>query len=157
MFMKQKNNYAAEALKLGKAIDIAIKSIKKYRPDDSKDEQTNYFLNAYSEWKYSVLNPAPEYRNLASLKYQVDNVFTFFQEANGEIVEYFWKQISKENLGYLRKDRLRNIINRGKIKGRVEYELVVDLLVVAEQEGRISAPEARLLSDMIGDFENQNK
>ena len=67
------------------------------------------------------------------------------------------KNGSKENLGYVREDKLRKILDRGKIKGRIEYELVIDSIVVAEQEERITKQEATQLSEMIGEFETRRK
>lgn len=84
-------------------------------------------------------------------------MFTYFQEGNGETVEYFWQQLSKENLGYLREDKLLKIISRGKIKGRLEYDLVIDNLVAAQQDGRITEHEAKQLNKMIDVYESREK
>jgi hypothetical protein len=62
-----------------------------------------------------------------------------------------------EQLGYPREDQLRKAINRGKIKNRMEYDLVVDNLVVAEQEQRISQHEAEQLNEMLGAFRLRSK
>jgi len=84
-------------------------------------------------------------------------VFTYFQEAAGDAVEYFWRQLAQENLGYVREDKLRKILAREKIRGRIEYELVIDSLVAAQQGGRITEQEAKQLNEMIGKFETQAK
>lgn len=152
-----RQDYETEAIKLAKAVDIAIDSFTKYPPKDFTKENVDHFVNVYSEWKDSILNPEPKFRKIASLKYHIQDVFTYFQEGGGEAVEHFWRQLAKENLGYVREDKLRKIIDRGKIKGRIEYELVIDSLVVAEQDGRITTQEAKQLSEMIGEFETRGK
>jgi len=152
-----KLDYDTEALKLAKAIDIAIYSFCKYPPEDFTNEHLDHFVNIYSGWKASILNPEPEFRKSTSLNYHIRNVLTIFQEGSGEAVEHFWQQLSKENLGYVREDKLRKIINRGKIRGRIEYELVVDSIIAAQQEKRITEAEVKKLSKMLGEFELRGK
>lgn len=150
-------DYDTEANKLAKAVDIAIDSFIKYPPQDFTKENVDHFVKTYSEWKESILNPEPKFRKIASLKYHIQDVFTYFQEASGQTVEYFWKQLDNENLGYVREDKLRKILSRGKIKGYNEYTLVVDSIVVAEQEKRITKQEAQQLAEMLGEFELRGK
>jgi len=152
-----KKNYDTEAQKLVKAIDIAIESYIKFPPDGFTKEVLDHVVNLHKEWKDSVLNSERKFRTLASLKYDIEGVFTYFLEGRGEAVEYFWQQLNQENLGYIREDKLRKILDRGKIRGRVEYELAVDSIVAAQQEGRITAKEAEELSRMIGIFESPKK
>lgn len=152
-----KKDYQTESIKLAKAIDIAIDAYSKYPPKDFQRKDCDHVISVYYEWKNDVLNPEPQYRKIASLKYHIEAVFTYFQEASGQTVEYFWKQISNENLDFKREDKLRKIINRGKIKNHIEYDLVIDSFVAAEQEGRISSDESVKLSEMIGEFENRKK
>ena len=152
-----KANYDIEAIKLSKAIDIAIDAYSKFPPNDFTKANIDHIVNLHREWKDSVLKPEPQFKKIASLKYQIENVFTFFQEGTGEAVEYFWRQLSNEKLGYIRVDKLRKIIDRGKIKGRLEYEFITDQIVVAEQCGRITKEESIKLSNMLGEFENRKK
>ncbi|RNI23119.1 hypothetical protein [Rufibacter latericius] len=148
-----KRDYNSEAEKVARAIDIAIESFSKYPPTGFNEAHVNQFIKVYSENKESALNPLPQYRKLASLKYIVNDILIFFQESKGEAVEVFWKKVNQENLGYKREDKLRKILDRGKIRGRIEYELAVDSIVAAEQEGRITKEEASLLGELIGAFE----
>ena len=153
--MPQKKDYVTEATKLAKAIDIATESFRRYPPKGMNENHILHIVQLYAEWKYSALNPAPEYRKLGSLKYFIEDVFTLFQESSGEAVEYFWVQVDKAELGYVRVDKLRKIIARGRIKGRLEFEYIVDTYIAANQEGRINDAEASQLSSMLGDFENR--
>ncbi|EMS32935.1 hypothetical protein C943_00942 [Mariniradius saccharolyticus AK6] len=152
-----KKDYDTEAIKLAKAVDIAIDSFTKFPPKDFTKENLDHVVKVYSEWKNSILNPEPKFRKIASLKYHIQDVFTYFQESGGEAVEYFWRLLDKENLGFTREDKLRKIIDRGKIKGLIEYDLVVDSIVAAEQEKRISRQEANQLSKMLGEFESRKQ
>ena len=57
----------------------------------------------------------------------------------------------------MREDKLRKILNRGEIRGLIEYDYVVDLINTAEQEGRISTAESAKLNSMIGAFANRKR
>jgi hypothetical protein len=149
-------NYETEAIKLAKAIDIAIDAFVKYPPKDFTEEHIDHVVSVHNEWKNAVLNPEPKFKKIASLKYDIQNVFTYFQESSGETVEYFWRQIKNESLDYVREDKLRKIIERGK-KGQIEFDLVTDSLVAAEQDGQITKEQAGQLSRMIGEFEKRGK
>ena len=155
--MKPKRDYQTEAKRLSKAIDIAIDAFQKNPSKGMSEHQIENLVKFYSECKENALNPKPEYRSLASLKYIIQDVFTFFNEASGSAVEYFWTKIEEEQLGYERTDHLAKIFDRGKIKGRTEYEFAVDIIVPYEQEGKINREQASDLGRMIGEYENKNK
>jgi hypothetical protein len=155
--MPLKKEYATEANRLAKAIDIAIEAFRRYPLEGWDDKQIEHVVNVYAEWKYSALNPAPEYRKIVSLNYRIQDALTFFQEGTGQATDYFWKRIAAEELGYERVDGLRKVLSRGKIKGRIEYDQVTDSFIAAQQEGRITEEEAGRLAGMIGDFEKRNK
>ena len=152
-----KKIYEDEAIKLSKAIDIAIEAFEKYPPEIWTKDILTHVINCYREWKDDALNPEPKFKKITSLKYIIESVFTYFEESNGKDVEYFWKQIKEQNLDYVREDKLWKIIKRGKIKNRIEFEYVTDLIVIAEQEKRITEDEARKLATMIGEFELRKK
>lgn len=155
--MKSKRDYQTEAVRLSKAIDIAVEAFQKNPPKGMSDYQIENLVKFYSECKENALNPEPEYKSLASLKYIIQDVFTFFNEASGTAVEYFWNKIEEEQLAYERTNHLANIFERGKIKGRTEYEFAVDIIVLYEQEGKISSEQVSDLVRMIGEYENKNK
>jgi hypothetical protein len=155
--MPSRKDYVTEANRLAKAIDIAIESFRQYPLEGWSSASVEHVVNVYSEWKYSALNPAPEYRKVASLNLRIQGALTIFQEGTGQAVDYFWKRIAAEELSYERVDRLRKVLDRGKIKGHLEYEQVTDSFIAAQQEGRITAEEASGLAEMIGDFEKRNR
>ena len=152
-----KKDYNSEAEKVARAIDIAIESFSKYPPIGFNETHVNQFIKVYRENKENALNPLPQYRKLASLKYIVNDILIFFQESKGEAVEAFWKRLNEEDLDYKKEDKLRKILDRGKIRGRIEYELAIDSIVAAEQEGRITKEEASLLGELIREFEFRKK
>ena len=154
--MKQKANYETEALKISKVIDIAIEALEKLPPKIWSGENLIHMKNCYIEWKNNAINPDQKYKNLTSLKYIIEDVFTIFQEGSGEFVEYFWKEIEDQKLAYIREDKLWKILKRGKIKNRVEFEYVKDIIVAAMQENRITIDESKILNEMLGKFEKSN-
>ena len=107
--------------------------------------------------KFRRIDAEQKIKTLASLKYDIKAVFTYFQEGAGETVEYFWNKICEANLDYKRENKLEKILNRGKIRGRIEYEYVTDMIVVAEQVGMTSEEETKRLSEMLGEYESKKK
>lgn len=155
--MNFRKNYETEALKLSKACDIAIEAFKKFPPTIWDKKTVLHVQNCYIEWKENVLHPKPQYKSLASLKYSIEAVFTIFNEGSGDFVEYFWKEVKNQNLDYSRKDKLSKILKRGTIKSIIEFDYVTDVIVSAEQENRITNQEFKLLSEMLGVFENKKR
>jgi hypothetical protein len=155
--MKIKKTYEEEAKKLAAAIDLAIEALEKHCPAGMEKIHQNHFISCYSNWKEDCLNPKPEFKKISSLKYTIQAVFTYFQEGTGETVEYFWKRIREEKFEYVRENKLEKILNRGKIRGRIEYEYVTDMIVVAEQIGLSTKSESKRLSKMLGEYETGKK
>ena len=153
--MKNRKVYEIEAQKLAKAIDIAIEAFNKYIPENFEQKHLDHIINCYLEWKKEILNPEPKYRNLTSLKYKINDVFTLFQEDKGETVEYFWKRINESELDYKRVNKFGKIIKRGKIKGRIEYEYIIDMIVVAKQTKMINENEYKMLNEMLNEMINK--
>ncbi|GEP50680.1 hypothetical protein FNO01nite_13520 [Flavobacterium noncentrifugens] len=146
--MKIRKNYNDEVIKLSKAIDIAVRAFDK---SDLKDK--DWIIQCYKEWQRRLFDRDDFFKKMASLKYDIEHVFTYFQEGAGKEVEYFWKELERQKLDYQREDKLRKILDRGKIRGRIEFEYVTDVIVPAEQEKRITEEEAKQLGKMLYDFE----
>ena len=155
--MNKRRTYKEEVEKLCKAIDISIETYKTYPPKDWTPEIINMVTSNLEKDKLSRIETEPKFKTLASLKYDAEAVFTYFQEATGETVEYFWEKIGEADLDYKRENKLEKILNRGKIKGRIEFEYVTDMIVVAEQVGLTSKEETIKLSVMLGQYESRNK
>ena len=153
--MSRTRTYETESQKLAEAIDLAVEAFTEVCPDNFTPENQIHFINTYLGWKEVCLNPERKHKTLASLKYDAEAVFTYFQEGTGPTVECFWNRLAEEKLDYTRENRLKKILDRGKIKGRVEFEYVIDMFVVAQQNGIITRDEALHLSDMIEKFEKR--
>ena len=152
-----KKNYEEEAIKLSKAINIAIESFQKYPRKDWTKEIHEQTISIYYELQKATLNPNPEFKKITSLKYLINDVFTYFQESYGNDVEYFWQQIDSQNLDFVRENKIDKILTRGKIKNRIEFEYITDIIVAIEQEKKITQIQAEKLKQFIGEFESKNK
>jgi len=155
--MKTSRKYEDESEKLAKPIDIAISAYKKYIPFGLSQSQVDLVIEQYEQLKKKTLNPEPQFKRVASLKYLVEAALTPFQEGAGEAVEYFWKNISDAHLDYQRENKLEKILAQKKIKNRIDYEYVTDMLVIAEKEHLISQDQAERLAQMLASYENSHK
>lgn len=153
--MKIKKTYQEEVEKLLKAIDISIDAYRKYPPKNWTQDIVNMVTENLEKDRKQILNADKKFRTLASLKYDIESVFTYFQEGTGEAVEYFWHRIRETELDYVRENKLEKILKRGKIKGNIEYDFVTDMIVAAEQTGMINQDEREKLNIMIGDYERK--
>ena len=148
-----KIDYAAHATPLSEAIDLAVDALQRFVPPGFTHEQLAHMVGVYRAWKEQVLHPAPAYRNKRNLQYRQADVLTYFLEATGPTVDYFWQQVQQQGLPYQRVNRLGTILKRNKINSRMEYDLVVDVLVPYQQEGLLTTEEVAELTRMIGEFE----
>ncbi|WP_029272446.1 hypothetical protein [Flavobacterium sp. KJJ] len=151
------DKYQESSVNLSKAIDIAIDIIKKHPPIGWEEKTISHVVNLNLEIKEGILNPQPQFRNLKSLKYSIEIVFTKFQEMHGVFVEEFWKEIKRQNLPFKRENKMVKILKRKKIKDIHEYDFVIDVIVPYEQEGLITHDEVTLLNDLIIQFEAKQK
>lgn len=149
--------YIQERDRLISACRIAVEALDKYKLDGEYVKGTVGFLDYYKSRESSILNADEKYQNLVSLKYSIEEVFTYFNEGSGKEVEYFWSEVSRKGLGYKRKNRLATLLKRKKIKNIIEFDFVKDTLVAYYQQGVINNEEFELLDQMIIDFENKNK
>ena len=79
--------------------------------------------------------------------------FIYWNEAKGNDVEKFWKEIYFQKIDYERKDTIKSVLKRNLIKNQNEYDIIIDTLVVAEQIRRINLEQKKILSQLIGKFE----
>jgi len=148
-------HYIQEAQRLGKAIDIAIDSFLKYTPKDFEQKHTDHMVKVYQSLKEGLFNGDARWQNLTSLKYLVNDVFIYFQESSGAGVDYFWRQIADQKLGYKRENKVAKILKRNRIKDDIEYEFITDVMVPYEQENIITAEEAKILNELLVKFESK--
>lgn len=149
-----------------KAIDCAIEAITRYPNGRDKYEIKNsgntytgltWDLKCYNESRERLIVREKKFETLQSLKYDIEDVFIYFQECAGPDVDEFWRLIKEANLPYERENKLEKILTRGRIRGRIEYDYVVDTLVPLHQEGIISDEEFQKLNEMIGKYESKRR
>jgi hypothetical protein len=151
----KKTTYKEQADNLSKAIDIAISSFQNYPPKGFDKSHIDHIINTYLDSRNKALNPEPQLEKVSSLKYIVEEVFTYFQESTGETVNVFWKQIKQENLPYQRKNKLDKILKRNKIKNKIEYDFITDVIVPYEQEGLLSKDDIKTLSQLLKEYKQK--
>lgn len=149
-----------------KAIDLANEALLKY-PNGKEKQEFVYDGISYTvlEWtikwlnevKKRRLNEEKKYETLQSLKYSIEDVFTYFQEAAGPDVDEFWRLIKESNLPYERENKLEKIMTRGRIRNDIEYDYVIDTIVPFQQEGILSNEDVKKLNEMIEKFERKRR
>jgi hypothetical protein len=149
-----------------KAIDLANEALLKY-PNGKEKQEFVYDGISYTvlEWtikwlnevKKRRLNEEKKYETLQSLKYSIEDVFTYFQEAAGPDVDEFWRLIKEANLPYERENKLEKIMTRGRIRNDIEYDYVIDTIVPFQQEGILSNEDVKKLNEMIEKFESKRR
>jgi hypothetical protein len=83
------NKYLKSVENLSKAIDIAINVLQEIPPKGFDSSHVKQFVASYLDFKNNAENPEPQFRNLKSLSYVSNDVFTFFQEVSGDTVNAF--------------------------------------------------------------------
>src|SRR5688500_15679197 len=91
--------YLARARALADAIDLSI-GIYAALPAAEQDAM----MTAALEHKKMALAPEPPFANLRSLAYLEDAFLTYWNEANGEHIERFWRLVAERRLPFQRKD-----------------------------------------------------
>lgn len=143
-----------KAEEIGKAIDIANESFERYPPPGYTKQHVEHVVSVHLDYKKMALHPDPKFRKMQSLRHIENDILTYFQEGSGEAVEYFWKQINLQKLGFKRKNMMSKILKRGKLKNRMEFDFVTDVIVPYQQEGLITEMEVHALNKMLSNFEN---
>ncbi|MBP1223635.1 hypothetical protein [Flavobacterium sp. 1355] len=149
------NKYVEKANNLLKVIDIAIEVIKEFPPKDFNSNHIETFVNGYLEFKNRIENAEAQYKNLKSLSYVENDLFTYFQEGNGKAVNEFWIKVREHNLPFKRINKLPKILKRKKIKNRIEYDYITDVILPFKQEKIITDDQVNLLESLLKDFESK--
>ena len=146
-------DYDKHSHDLVKAIDVAIESLQKFPPKNFDHAHLDIFVNSYEEFRKNASDPDPKFRNLKSLSYVRNDVFTYFQEGHGNAVNYFWSQVKSLHLPFKRENKLEKILKAGRIKKQSEYDFIIDVLVPYQQEGLLNKEDVMKLNNMIASFE----
>lgn len=154
---KKRKTYHEKAERLSKTVDIAEKIISNSKSLDEKTKK--HFIDWGKKIKELALNPEPQFKTVASLKYLENDFLIYWNEADSIDVEDFWKEIYKKGIDFEKKDTIQDVLKRKKIKNIHEYNNIIDNIVVAEQIGRINKDQVIELNNLLGKFEKkyQNK
>lgn len=144
--------YLARARALADAIDVGVE-LSAALPVAHRDA----LVTAALAWKEMALAPRPGFATTRSLAFLEQAFFEHWNHASGAHVERFWQALAERGLPFARKDLVRDVLARGRIKNEVEYEAVTDAMVVQRQLGRISAAEEETLGEMLAAFEKRAK
>ena len=145
--------YMARARALAEAVDIAVKIAATRRDELAADDALGFWR---VHVKQKALAPEPPFANLESLADLEDALFTYWNEAEGEHVERFWRLVAERGLPFKRRDVVREVLERGHIRDDVERQQVIDGLVILQQAGKISRQEADRLSLMLKQLEERD-
>lgn len=147
--------YREKADNLSEVINIAIEVLQEHPPKGFDKTHLEQFINTYLDSKNNALNPQPQYKNSASLKYIENDVFTYFQEGFGKAVNLFWEKIKQQELPYKRVNKISKILKRNKIKNQLEYDFIIDVMIPYQKEGLIDNDDIISLNKMISNFEKK--
>lgn len=129
--------YLARANALAAAVDIAAIA----RPTGAEA-----FEKAI---KLMALHPELGFERLESLAFLENDFFTYWNEATEPEVDDFWKLVAQHGLPFGRRDPVRDIIRRGRIRSGVEYEAATDGI----DDERLSAGEREQLEAILAAYE----
>src|SRR5687768_13120467 len=132
---KVRQTYEQKAEQFAKACDIGIQVLSEaIIPADEKKRM----IGSCGSDKQMALHPLLVYKRIGSLKCIEAEHFWYWNEHNGNHIDEFWRKIKEAGLGYERTDMFQRILKRGRISNMHEYDYVIDEILVAEQNGRIS-------------------
>lgn len=147
--------YQERAERLSKAVDIAVKIVNE--SEQFGDDFKTPMINFCNQLKQMALNPEPQFKKVASIKYLENDFLTYWNESTDKEVDKFWIEIHKNGIDFEKKDTIKTVLKRGKIKDINEFYNIIGNIVIAEQIGWIDQEQIIELNRMIGDFENRNK
>jgi hypothetical protein len=143
--------YEKKANQLAKAIDLALQVISESStiPANLKEQLLSFSSNTRS----MALNPEPQFRKVASLKYLENDFLIYWNETAGTDSDKFWKMISSAGLEYKRKDTIQDVLRSNKIKNIQNTIALLTTLSFAEQTGSITNKQVIQLNKLLAEFE----
>jgi hypothetical protein len=149
---KPSAKYMAKAKALARAIEIGMPLYS----TSGVEEDPRDTLRTMMSWSDMALNPRPAFANLKSLAYLESAYFTYWNEAPCEAhVKMFWERVASEGLPFKRRDVVRELLERGRIRSDLEYEYANDLIPGHRQLGILTDDEETRIAGMIEAYENR--
>ncbi|MBK7946576.1 MAG: hypothetical protein IPJ85_15325 [Flavobacteriales bacterium] len=151
--MKKRQTYDERANQFVRAVDIIQTVVMASM--EFQDAHKAVMKQGFEEMKRMSLNPEPQFRRIASLRYLEEHVLGGWSDATGPDADRVWAEIQKQGLPYHRKDVLAVVLKRKRIKDQHEFDYVTDNIVIAEQENRITKEQAVALDAMLMKFQGR--
>jgi hypothetical protein len=146
------NKYLDRVSAFTDALNIAQAVIKDYLPQDAMKDQ---LIEFYTRLKQMANHPERGFKNVKSLSYLESAFFEYWNSNIGFHIDKFWEKISASGLQFQRQDIFKKIWQRKRIANIHEYDFVIDNMVMAQQENKITQEQADLLNVYIAAFEKR--
>ena len=148
-----RKGHAERAAQLRKAIAISADVIRNSKSFGSTQKET--MLSGLESIR-QLSSAAPSTKTGKSLAYIEQAVVQPWNEVANEDAEKFWQAATAAGLEYERRDVLRDVLSRKRIKDQPEFEVIVDTVDASEDSGKITGEEAAALRKMIVAFERSH-
>jgi hypothetical protein len=103
-------------------------------------------------WRRMAVEPTIGHDTMAGLAALEEAFFTYWNEADGEHVEVFWRRIAERGLPFTRVDPIRAMIERGGIRTAIERDALVALVAERRAQGTLRDEEAAAVARAVADF-----
>lgn len=107
-------------------------------------------LRLHRSIRASALHPDLGFATVSSLASLEPTLFTFWNESHGPHVATFWREIARRGLPFRRRDVIGEVLARGRITNRNDYDTVTDLIA----DEQLTATQRRRLDSMLGAYGN---
>lgn len=149
-----KTDHNSQAELAVNVIDLAIDCFTDHPPEYFGENDIKQAVSSLLKYKNDVVDPAPEFKNIKSVKQIIHLVLIFFQEGSGETVNAFWNEVNARSLKIKRVyNRFDRILKKGKIKDHEEYDIIIDLYDQYVQTNMPSKDDIEKINDLISNFE----
>lgn len=133
--------YTSRATALARAADLAIQ----HGPRNMR--------RFHQSLRAMALHPALGFATTSSLASLEGSLFTYWNEAYGAKVDTFWREVAKLRLPFTRRNVVAEVLARGRISNREDYETVTDLV----SDDRLTSKQRQRLSAMLDAYESRGR
>jgi ketosteroid isomerase-like protein len=102
--------------------------------------------------KQMALNPELGFESMSSLASLETTFFTYWHEGSGSEVDAFWREVERQGLPFRPRDVAAEVLARGKITNRGDYETITDLI----SDERFSEAEKAKLGALLAAYESKS-
>lgn len=142
-----------------KQLALAVKIAEEFFSDHSIaiDQDRADMIEFGRETLCLAESPEPNFANIRSLRFLVEDFLTYWNEEKGAHVDQFWARLNAVESIYERQNITSIVIDRGRIADESEYEYVIDVISDSSRKVKLGNEEARQLNDLIKAFEEDGK